>query len=55
MPWENLEETYSSQFNPTTCAPAKPVKLEFCAQFIKQCLGLSDEETVKQIKENFCM
>jgi hypothetical protein len=26
---EELEETYASQFNPTTGAPAKPVRLAF--------------------------
>jgi IS5 family transposase len=29
MPWEELEETYAPQFNPTTGAPAKPVRLAF--------------------------
>jgi len=33
-------------FNPTTGAPAKPVRLVFGALFITQRLGLSDEETV---------
>jgi IS5 family transposase len=47
MPWEELEETYASQFNPTTGAPAKPVRLAFGALFIKQRLGLTDEETVE--------
>jgi hypothetical protein len=55
MPWEELEETYDSQFNPTTGAPAKPVRLAFGALFIKQRLGLTDEETVEQIRENACM
>jgi hypothetical protein len=55
MPWEELEETYAPQFNPTTGAPAKPVRLAFGALFIKQRLGLSDEETVEQIRENAYM
>jgi transposase, IS5 family len=55
MPWEELEETYAPQFNPTTCAPPKPVRLAFGALFIKQRLGLSDEETVEQIRENAYM
>ena len=56
MPWEELEETYAPQFNPTTTgAPAKPVRLAFAALFIKQRLGLSDEETVEQIRENAYM
>ena len=55
MPWEELEEIYASQFNPTTGAPAQPVRLAFGALFIKQRLGLTDEETVEQIRENAYM
>lgn len=51
MPWEELEAAYAPQFNPTTGAPAKPVSLAFGALFIKQRLGLTDEETVEQISE----
>jgi IS5 family transposase len=55
MPWEELEATYAPQFSPTTGAPAKPVRLAFGALFIKQRLGLSDEETVEQIRQNAYM
>jgi hypothetical protein len=55
MPWEDLEETYAPQFSPTTGAPAKSVRLAFGALFIKQRLGLTDEETVEQIRENAYM
>jgi transposase, IS5 family len=55
MPWEELEETYAPQFSPTVGAPAKPVRLAFGALFIKQRLGLTDEETVHQIRENAYM
>ncbi len=55
MPWEELEETYAHQFSPTTGAPAKSVRVAFGALFIKQRLGLSDEETVEQIRENAYM
>jgi IS5 family transposase len=55
MLWEELEETYAPQFNPTSGAPAKPVRLEFGALFIKQRLGLTDEETFEQIRENAYM
>ena len=55
MPWEELEETYAPQFSPTTGAPAKPVRLAFGALFIRQRLGLTDEETVEQIRENAYM
>jgi IS5 family transposase len=55
MPWEELEETYAPQFSPTTGAPAQSVRLAFGALFIKQRLGLSDEETVEQIRKNAYM
>jgi transposase, IS5 family len=56
MPWKELEVTYAGQFNPTHhWCPAKPVRLAFGALFIKQRLGLSDEETVEQIRENAYM
>lgn len=55
MPWDELEETYAPQFSRTTGAPAKSVRLAFGALFIKQRLGLSDEETVEQIRENAYM
>ena len=55
MPWEVLEETYAPQINPTTGAPAKSVRLSFGALFIKQRLGLTDEETVEQIRDNVYM
>jgi hypothetical protein len=55
MPWDELEETYSLQFSFTTGAPAKSVRLAFGALFIKQRLGLTDEETVEQIRENAYM
>ncbi|MFN6338858.1 MAG: IS5 family transposase [Cyanobacteriota bacterium] len=55
MPWEELEATYAPQFSPTTGAPAKLVRLAFGALFIKQRLGLTDEETVEQIRENAYM
>jgi len=55
MPWEELEETYAPQFNPTTGALAKPVQLTFGALFIKQGIGLSDEKTIEQIRENAYM
>jgi IS5 family transposase len=52
MPWEELETTYAPQFSPTTGAPAKPVRLALIALFINQQLGLTDEETVEQNREN---
>jgi hypothetical protein len=47
MPWEELEETHSSLFNPTTGAPAMTVQPAFGALFMKQRPALTDEETVE--------
>jgi IS5 family transposase len=55
MPSDEIEEAYAPQFNPTTGAPAKHARLAFGALFIKQRLGLTDEETVEQIRENAYM
>jgi hypothetical protein len=44
-----------TSFSPTVGAPAKPVRMAFGALFIKQCLGLTDEGTVHQIRENAYM
>jgi IS5 family transposase len=43
------------QFSPTTFAFAKPVRLAFVALFIKQRLGLTNEDTVWQMRENSYM
>ena len=55
MAWEELEVRYAPQFNPATSSPAKPVRLAFAALFIKQRLGLTDEETAEQIRESAYM
>jgi hypothetical protein len=55
MPLDEPEDRYAPHSNPTTGAPAKTVRLEFGALFIKQRLSLTDEETVVQIRENAYM
>ncbi len=55
MTSDEIETTYASQFSPTTGAPAKPARLAFGALFIKQRLGLTDVETVEQIREKPCI
>jgi IS5 family transposase len=55
MPWSELEETYADQFNPTTGAQARSVRVAFGALFINQRFGLTNEETVEQIRENPCL
>jgi hypothetical protein len=51
MPSDEIEDAYAHQFSPTTGAPAKPARLAFGALFIKQRLGLSDEETLSRSKK----
>jgi IS5 family transposase len=46
LPSDEIEEAYVPWFSPTNGAPAKPARLAFDPLFIKQLLGLSDEETV---------
>lgn len=55
MPCGELEATYAPHFFPTTADPSKPVRLAFGALFIKHRLGLTDEETVEQMRENAYM
>lgn len=55
MPWKELKEPYAPQFNPTNAAPANPARQAFGALFIKQRLGLTDEETVEQSREHAYM
>jgi hypothetical protein len=55
IPWQELEETYEPQFSANVGAPAKPIRLAFGSLYIKQRLGLTDEETVLQIQENHCI
>jgi IS5 family transposase len=55
IPWQKLEEAYAPQFSANVGAPAKPVRLAPGSLYIKQRLGLTDEETVLQIQENAYM
>jgi len=52
MPWEKIETLYSANFNEMRGQVAKPSRLAFGALFIQWRLGLTDEETVNQIREN---
>ncbi|GIX42983.1 MAG: transposase [Leptospiraceae bacterium] len=52
IPWEELEENYANLFSENKGAPAKSFRMALGALLIKQKLGLSDEETVEQIREN---
>jgi len=47
IPWEDLEDDYSSQFCKGFGAPAKPFRLALGASIIKARLRLTDEELVE--------
>ena len=52
IPWAEFEEEYSSSFSAEMGAPAKSFRVALGALIIKEKLGISDRETVEQIKEN---
>ncbi|MEM9819238.1 MAG: IS5 family transposase, partial [Cyanobacteria bacterium P01_D01_bin.6] len=52
VPWEEFDATYAEQLSPSQGAPAKSFRLALGALIIKEKLGLSDEETVHQVREN---
>jgi transposase, IS5 family len=52
IPWQEFEEEYASLFSAEMGAPAKSFRVALGALIIKEKLGISDRETVEQIKEN---
>ena len=50
--WEEFEEEYAEQFSEKMGAPAKSFRMALGALIIKEKLGISDRETVEQIREN---
>jgi IS5 family transposase len=53
IPWNEVEKKYEKHFAESGMgAPAKNVRIALGALLIKERLGLSDEETVEQIREN---
>ena len=52
IPWSEFEIGYANQFNERIGAPAKPFRMALGALLLKERLGVSDEETVEQIREN---
>ena len=52
IPWLEFEEEYAENFSEGMGAPAKPFRVALGALIIKEKLGISDRETVEQIKEN---
>jgi len=52
IPWKEFESEYSVRFSAEMGAPAKSFRMANGALIIKEKLGISDRETVEQIKEN---
>ena len=52
IPWDEFESTYASQFSEDIGAPAKGFRMALGALIIKEKLGISDRETIDQIREN---
>ena len=52
IPWEEYEGDYAKNFTEEKGAPAKSFRMALGALIIKEILGISDRETVEQIKEN---
>ena len=52
IPWAEFESTYEGQFSENMGAPAKGFRMALGALIIKEKLGISDRETIDQIREN---
>ena len=52
IPWAECEEKYAALFSEQMGAPAKTFRMALGSLIIKEKLGISDIETVEQIKEN---
>lgn len=53
IPWDQIEDQYAGLFEDSdTGCPGKPARVALGALIIKERLGLTDRETVEQIREN---
>jgi hypothetical protein len=52
IPWSEFEAEYAENFTNYMGAPAKSFRMALGALIIKEKLGISDRETVEQIREN---
>ena len=50
--WDEFEEEYARNLAEEIGAPALPFRVALGSLIIKEKLGISDRETVEQIKEN---
>jgi len=55
MPWDEIEELYSKNFESNQGEEAKPGRLAFAALYIQKRLVITDRETVDQIRETPAM
>ena len=53
IPWSEFEAEYAENFSANFGAPAKSFRMALGALIIQEKLGVTDRETVEQIKENF--
>ena len=52
IPWSEFEQEYAQNFGTEMGPPAKSFRLALGALIIKEKLGISDRETVEQIRDN---
>jgi IS5 family transposase len=52
IPWQQIEESYGKLFCEDNGCPAITARIAFGSLLIKERLGISDRETVEQIREN---
>ena len=53
IPWDQIEDQYAALFEDSdTGCPGKPARVALGALIIKERLGITDRETVEQIREN---
>lgn len=52
IPWQAIAQAYGQQFCDDNGATAKPARMALGALIIKERLGVTDRETVEQIREN---
>jgi IS5 family transposase len=52
IPWDAFESNYAAQFSEERGAPAKSFRMALGALIIKERLGVSDGETIEQVREN---
>jgi len=52
IPWQQIEEAYGELFSEDNGCPALSARIALGSLLIKERLGISDRETVEQIREN---